>query len=859
MKKAMRKIIAVVLTVTMILGTTVTAFAGGLGPGPVPPLPDGNNFNTFTFGDASLRYPHEPVSLTILHLQGLLPANMQPSTPGQVNPWDDPTLVNAPNEPVIGSQWNAMRVQGPNAPAWTNAVHTPPPTAQANVSTIPASVREAMAANAAAGDPIFGPMVAGVGGAPDRWPILTTAGIAFTPAEGGPWYRTSDVLEATTNTDGLATFAAGFGANETGVTNHRVNCGDCAGCNAAGPCVDQLFGVNHDAGHGFWLVWEVYVPGGPTEENDLVQPFIVSLPMYRHITCSHVCDVTPGGTCDPDCVYVCACGVPGHWVYDVLVIPKQEGPPQFGKEVGPVDVGRFPYDSNSGADFPMAYENVEYSLIPWWFDMEVFRDIRYITQVPNVNMGIAACGTCANCIATPVLVCLSDYFIVMSDALDPRLVLSEGTPNNPRYATTLPANMDANYWLSVTLETACGASISVPRVGNWEVVTQTIAIGAALPNPHSGNAPANVGNRTTQVFQVRFTQAGRNFIADAAEVVILTDCGACVECLSSLACTEPIVGCVCTGTDTCLAPEGMTLRVHFVTIAQDLTTAEWGNLPNTGYLLYQTRPPINIPPNQRPRTQVHNLLIEKINPQNQPLNGAVFFLFTYDQVEGPAGNRTRITGEEPYRVAISGGVAGSTITTAMMDANNVLAADRPIIADTPAYNPNDPLPATTGHTWFSNLPPGIYYLYEAIAPGEYRRITGLQRIYIREAVETPMQGAQGACGTCADCLVPGADPWDCDDFEQAYIVHPRCDVCAGCIAEPQAACTASVADRTELLFSYDRADFQWEFTFTNTRDFRLPMTGGAGTIMFTAAGVSLMGIAGLFLFLSRKKDNVKNR
>jgi len=42
-------------------------------------------------------------------------------------------------------------------------------------------------------------------------------------------------------------------------------------------------------------------------------------------------------------------------------------------------------------------------------------------------------------------------------------------------------------------------------------------------------------------------------------------------------------------------------------------------------------------------------------------------------------------------------------------------------------------------------------------------------------------------------------------------------------------------------------------TVTNNQGFTLPKTGGMGTVMFTVAGVALVGIAVLILVSSRKK------
>ena len=106
-----------------------------------------------------------------------------------------------------------------------------------------------------------------------------------------------------------------------------------------------------------------------------------------------------------------------------------------------------------------------------------------------------------------------------------------------------------------------------------------------------------------------------------------------------------------------------------------------------------------------------------------------------------------------------------------------------------------PVQVPCGSTAFLGLPPGVYYVYEYQSPDGYRRVTYPIQVVIVCQLEYP---------------------------------H---------------------ADRI----------FRIEFNFVNQRGFDLPMTGGAGTIMFTIGGLALIGGAiMLIIFAPKKKAKEQN-
>jgi len=153
----------------------------------------------------------------------------------------------------------------------------------------------------------------------------------------------------------------------------------------------------------------------------------------------------------------------------------------------------------------------------------------------------------------------------------------------------------------------------------------------------------------------------------------------------------------------------------------------------------------------------------------------------------------------------------------------------------------DPHPATspmfgqtTGIGWILDLPAGVYYLQEFAAPTGYSALPGWRRIVVNADTATMTAMRPGEHDT------PCVNPGDCTGCLPRFNGHQltcASDTCTGCMP----------VMLKSILFTNDRTIPQ------------LPLTGGAGTLMFTAAGVSLMGGAGLFLFLARKKDKVKDR
>ncbi|MCL2572632.1 MAG: LPXTG cell wall anchor domain-containing protein [Defluviitaleaceae bacterium] len=430
-----------------------------------------------------------------------------------------------------------------------------------------------------------------------------------------------------------------------------------------------------------------------------------------------------------------------QWVYDLHIFPKQQTPPGVNKTVDQQNVVILPGNRVR---------------IPWNIEVGMPTDIEnllindHTVEGHRVGDGHTV-----------------DSFIVISDEL------FGGTVADPNLGALLlemydpagsgPTNSDTNHILTVTFQTGAGATPTFANLPRMD---------GSTPN-WSLTVTGGVAGTSNQLFVLRLYEGAIQQMSD----------------------------------DGLLDGNGV-LRVSFNTILTLDEATDWNYVTNVFDLNYGTRPTYNFGDNDGdpnasptpgptiPAVEVHDLVVRKVNPSNVALNGAVFFLFCASDVTAGVPD----AGAEPVRVAISGGVAGSTITAAQFEAANIsgLALATPTyrgvnIANIPARTPAP----SAGHALFFNLPIGTYYLLEVIAPlgsdgRPYRRIEAAQQLSIVgiESQYTP--------------------------------------------------------------------SFVHDTTFTNTRDFVLPMTGGAGTIAFTAAGVSLMGIAGLFLFLARKKDKGSN-
>jgi len=562
------------------------------------------------------------------------------------------------------------------------------------------------------------------------------------------WYVTSDRITRVTE-DGTGATFAGRAYFDAAAISAAANGGNAAG-------------------QGLWLVWEEHVPGqvvchdtGDPVDHDVlyvIRPFLVNLPTYQHI---------PAG------------GQPGEWIYHVHVHPKGPRITEFTKTAGDTPViGHVP----GGTTDP----NSEYSILDWQISFNfdnVLNQILPVEADPTATPPILAHDgffvTIPHADRPGVNVngTASETFILVQDLLDHRMRLLDadydGTTGTGPIATRAAAagvtpivvgangNVDANHWLHISVDPEGAApQAALPRVAtngdvNWVV-----------------NYTMTAGTPQQQRFSVHFTEHGVRALVAAA-------------------------------------PEGGEVSIDFRTIVSDLT--QWDDLnpiTNTAYINLGSGGTVGIPEGQRPSVQLHGLVVNKENESGQPLDGAVFFLYTVDQVtEAPAGVWTVNAGELPHRIAISGGAAGSTITN--WPTNPALTqAERDLIETKDAL-----ALATAGEAIFLNLVAGTqYFLYEAVAPtGGFRRITSVRPL---DALNSWTCSYAGHTDVPADCIAPGAS----DDCIRVYRTYIR---------------------------------------FTNTRDFYLPMTGGAGTIMFTTAGISLMGIAGLFLFLARKKDKNK--
>jgi LPXTG-motif cell wall-anchored protein len=834
MKNVTKKFVTMLLVLAMVLSSGITVFADDNGD-------DNGPATTGPAGYLPQRDLDTPVTLTIHHTVGLLPAGTN-NYPGH---WGSPLGPNYPTanrEPVEGSVWRAARVEGP--PLWDhqNEIYTLPnaPSTVLGAATVPPNVRASILAGWLGEPSPAGshrrPVLASAGGAHiTGWYVTSNneganatitstqhGGHAndLTPVPGGlvtaagttqgDLQAIPGVLQLQTGADGRAAF--------TGPMTHVRDA--VPGTPAVGetPAVPA---IPVDRGHGTWLVWEVYVGWDSgdhddvTEENDVIWPFLVNLPSFQQ---------TP-----QDPAHTPSVTAPGEWIYNVHVFPKQVAPPDPGKDV---DAG--PGQVVIGND-PTATGAPEYTIIRWNINFGVVDDMAQYPLVPNAN---APTGTVWPTTTDPVWVAAAADAeagivagqnlrtrLLVADRLDPRLRLlpadytpANNAPQNPAIPAMPTTGGHPDHWLYVAIycssfdmtdpiqAAAARADRTLIPMGsgatqNWAltVVTPTAAEVAADPELY-------------QTFYVHFTQAGLQFMVDDL------------------------------ATRTTAAAEGVTpapvVRINFRTIMDSTMAADRNDpITNNAYFNFGNRPTIDIydreGPGGTPRVDFFEVIVDKVNNAGQPLNGAVFFLFRCEQMTGTPGSdaRTRnlVTpaagagsyGARPYRVAISGGLAGNDAPTVnvpaladflAIDTVNLTEADRALILAQPV---NTAAEVATGTAIFGQLRPGTYYLYEVIAPGQYRRVEGFTRIVIAE---------RPAC-VDLDCPYHGEDAED----------------------------NADIMDCT----SFDNQPISVNRDFVNHRDFVLPMTGGAGTIMFTTAGVSLMGIAGLFLFLSRKKDKAK--
>ena len=735
MKKAMiKKFIAAVMAFAMLFGS-LSAFAA---PAATPmPLPDGRN-------------PSTPVSLVVHHTQGAL-ADPVPGPGSWAPPGPAPLPPTNARPPVVGSTWRMVRVVAPAL--FVPDILDPPPAPAAGLSSPPLAVRNAiMAGNI---DPATGAVTGQAG-----W-YVTSAGTSAvarnsttSPGATANVPHVPRAIEVTTNTSGIADFTEALIQD----------------------------GLTDDVGQGMWMVWEVFFDlecpeygevtvGGtdrprPTEYFDIIPPFLVNLPTYRH---THGNNATP----PPD---------ETGWLYRVHVFPKGARDTEFEKnQVGTITIGRGQPEVSS-----------EYSIINWEIEIGFDNVLDQILGFPVTAANMTAMGA-AN------LPGGLDTYILVTDELDYRLrllpigytpIAAGGLVPTPMPSIVGDANADSTHWLSVSIIPFASDGVTeLPAVGldrmdgtdpNWVVVSEIDSPAVTpTPLPHPD---------VVQTFWVHFTENGIEEIVDLAEY-------------------------------------GGIIRIFFRTWATNLT--EWVQMDpiyNDATLNMSNRPGWNISerdPGGVPSVDPRSLVVNKINPSDVQLDGAVFFLFTRDQVTLTGGewviNEVAGVRVLPHRVAISGGLAGTNPIIIRPPGNGIpvgngLTDDEwALVQAQAALGVGPPPVAAQGEAVFFALYADEYFLYEAVAPmgndsQHYRRITTVARIDM-----------EGVC---------------------IYVGHANAAACA--------------ADEDNCVF---RTEFDIEFT--NTRDFLLPMTGGAGTIMFTTAGVSLMGIAGLFLFLARKKDKTK--
>jgi len=728
MRNAMKKFVAVVLTLAMVLSTMTVAFAA---PGTLADLDVAHN-----------------VSLNVHHSIIPIGATSPGATPAPV------TLA----QPAVGSLWRMVRVVPPAG--WLGEGTAP------NLTLMPpANVQNAI-----------------------------TSGASTLP---GGWAFSSDEINAVSGANGVATFPQG----------------PVGTANTIRYAVDGFTG--NAAGHGIWFVWECSTSAFQTNpanaEHGLANPFLVSLPHFLHYedTSAHAPVQNP----------------PGQWLYTVNVFIKPEVPPTFVKNY----VGSQPEE--------LIIDGVarQVSRLDWQISVGIHSELSIIPPVnadpPGAPGGLAHAG-----VMTQGQIPAGATYILVRDVLDYRTRLVDFELTAGALVTT---DRYASFDLGFT-SFAAGAFVRRPLpVGaagsrNYYVMSHILTAGtttASLPAAMLSSIPAaritaGALNEDMQVFWLHITQLGRNYIAEHGWVV------------PPAPATNPAAGVVTNDAAGNLIGRYDTngvIDIRFSVIAEWDTVShedlDTGEITNTATLNHGRDPAFEVsnPPDERTSTQ-GRLTVNKINLSGQDLDGAVFFMWRQDQVEyiltGPGGGaifqptptaptppaaganqlwvaRPRMDGtviSAPARRAVSGGIALSAADAATRDAAQSGPTVYPgwtapggnlrAIAAIPAM----PGPALDpGQTMFTGLDPGYFYLFERLAPeGGYRRVDGLQRIYIPEN-------------------------------------------------------TSAVGD----------AAVSVEYNAVNTREFELPLTGGAGTIMFTAAGVSLMGGAGLFLFLARKKEKAQ--
>ena len=793
MRNAMKKFVAVVLTLAMLLGMATTAFASGV------PIPIGRDLT-------------EPITLRVWHMTE--PASdifNPPVTPGD---WISPGGTPPPIPAAVAAQnayWHAIRLEAPAG--WTGLM---PP--QNVINAIQAGTLPAL--------PATGPSATG-------------------------WYRSSVVMRQNTGTTGVAVFAPGAAAplpaHVPGLPGVFANITFQSAVQDFNFVAPNEANARNPMGQGLWFVWEVTSPFQVANEDvGLADPFLVNLPHFIH---------------HPDGGHFNEVNQPGEWIYVVNVYVKPEEPPPFGKTY----LGTLPLERlvpRGAANVPV-YRHI--SILDWEITVGILDGLDVMNPVnfpvgqaspdpgPLPGMIVSGLGNAA----PGGRITTGDTFILIRDILDYRVrvldfdpALATGVARSIEYAfevtfetgapvagvaptTTLPRGADGSrnwYVRSViipagttplTLEAATTGGV-VPTFGPTVWGTPN-SIGSRIPANQWSTYPAALTAAATlendiQIFWFHLTNAGRQFVAATG-----------------------YTGGNLIGAGPATTDPG-NIRINFSVYAEwsvDLSTDDLGNIVNDATLNYGNDPEIDVPTDPDDRTsQQRGFRIHKQDAHNNWLDGAVFYLWPQSAVRyrlvgtGAAPNTFHLPGAEtsvpgvfypatppapaagqswvpeliaqtpPIRRAVSGGAALA------YTAFNTQAAAQPggignwpvvpPVAFTPYTGPAQNIPACSslphphaGIAMFTGLNPGVYYLFERIAPaGGYRRVTNLLRVDIEPS------------------LVPGAP---------VYVTY--------------------------------RVD--------NAREFELPLTGGAGTIMFTAAGVSLMGGAGLFLFLSRKKEKAE--
>jgi len=770
MRNAMKKFVAAVLTLSMLLGMSVTVFAA------TPPPPNLTGMDPTA--DVSLRIHH-----TRGHdLNGDPLNNTMMISPGHTV---NPTVPLG--RPVVGATWHAVRITVPAG----------------NITPAQMAALENRIVNNA-GDAWGAGLLTGFAATSEVLTQLTSGpgtDSSLLPTPPVPPLAGIAEFSSTAIAGAVASHGGGTGQGVWFVWETLRTTGTLTDCPHNG--TNPVYRPRVNLGTVADPIWE-WVP------SQIHDPFLVNLPTWVHRT-------SPDNPNMNHATPLPGAPAPGYWVYHVNVWPKPPAPPPLNKTPGSAVPGIV--DGNFITTLPWTiYAGVPSETRraqdpgPGYEVNPLFHPINN-PLLPSSLVGAGgatAPGNLPGDGTTPA------SFVVIRDILDYRIRLQGFDELAPQSAASLAAMRAA---MIVDVYDPTTNTVLIPATGagsiyaSWQLVSHHFGPSAALPgggtvpathnpipNPDGSLGPA-VAHPGVQVFWIHFTNLDPLYqVAGNADARI---------------------------------------RVRFNTVTE-LDVAQLGVIDNDFSFYASRNPGANFGDvGTLPGSDLYGINVSKRTPTTQALDGAVFYLFRADQMQAPDANGNRIPigwGTAPFAMPVV--IPAAIVTNPNSGTADPAAPIRHTVSGAHIAAPGTPLTVTppggftyttlpsqlvAGQALFLGLPPivemsvggtvglhpnsthadalnriGAYYIFERFAPAGYTSIQGFRRIEIIDE------------GGSANVL-PNATP-------------PVTSV---------------------------------PFIVTNTREFELPLTGGAGTIMFTAAGVSLMGGAGLFLFLARKKEKVQ--